>query len=160
MSEKTSLFTTGFISKIQTFQINVFGIVVCNWPAGASLNQHSEFFTACSHKQSELLGKVKFKKWKHPSQSHFHLISWFILYLYAVMFVNSILLMWPTLCRSKQCCQVLAIKDEVMNEKRSSVPRCSPWYWSIFHFLLKSRQVDVGLQSIMSWTREVPWEAA
>ena len=28
----------------------------------------------------------------------------------------AILLMRPTLCRSKQCCQVLAIKDIVMNE--------------------------------------------
>ena len=43
-------------------------------PAGATLNQNSEFFTTCRHKQSELLGKVKFKKWKHPSQSHFHFI--------------------------------------------------------------------------------------
>ena len=31
-------------------------------PAGATLNQNSEFFTTCRHKQSELLGKVKFKK--------------------------------------------------------------------------------------------------
>ena len=31
-------------------------------PAGASLNQNSEFFTTCRHKQSHLLGKVKFKK--------------------------------------------------------------------------------------------------
>ena len=28
----------------------------------------------------------------------------------------AILLMRPTLCRSKQCCQVLAIKVKVMNE--------------------------------------------
>lgn len=31
-------------------------------PAGASLNQNSEFFTTCRHKESHLLGKVKFKK--------------------------------------------------------------------------------------------------
>ena len=31
-------------------------------PAGASLNQNSEFFTTCRHKESQLLGKVKFKK--------------------------------------------------------------------------------------------------
>ena len=36
-------------------------------PAGASLNQNSEFFTTCRHKQSHLLGKVKFKKWKFLS---------------------------------------------------------------------------------------------
>ena len=29
-------------------------------PAGAPLNQNSEFFTTCRHKQSKLVGKVKF----------------------------------------------------------------------------------------------------
>ena len=33
-------------------------------PKGATLNQNSEFFTSCRHKQAHLLGKVKFKKWK------------------------------------------------------------------------------------------------
>ena len=32
--------------------------------------------------------------------------------------------MRPTPCRSKQCCQVIEIKVYVMNEKRSSIPRC------------------------------------
>ena len=50
-------------------------------PAGATLNQNSEFFTTCRHKQSELLGKVKFKKWKHPSQSPFH-FSTYVFYIY------------------------------------------------------------------------------
>jgi hypothetical protein len=31
-------------------------------PAGATLNQNDEFFTSCRHKQTHLLGKVKFKK--------------------------------------------------------------------------------------------------
>ena len=31
-------------------------------PAGGPLNQSSEFFTTCRHKQSKLVGKVKFKK--------------------------------------------------------------------------------------------------
>lgn len=31
-------------------------------PKGATLNQNSEFFTSCRHKQAHLLGKVKFKK--------------------------------------------------------------------------------------------------
>ena len=47
-------------------------------------------------------------------------ISWNSKTLGYVFFIpNSriaILLMRPTLCRSKQCCQVLAIKDKVMNE--------------------------------------------
>ena len=29
----------------------------------------------------------------------------------------AILLMRPTLCRSKQCCQVLAIKDKVISDE-------------------------------------------
>ena len=40
------------------------------------------------------------------------------------LFLIAILLMRPTLCRSKQCCQVLAIKVKVMNEQRSLFPRC------------------------------------
>ena len=39
------------------------------------------------------------------------------LHVYIIYYIHiAILLMRPTLCRSKKCCQVLAIKDKVMNE--------------------------------------------
>ena len=44
-------------------------------PAGASLNQNSEFFTTCRQKESHLLGKVKFKKWNFLARLHLPFLS-------------------------------------------------------------------------------------
>ena len=55
-------------------------------PAGASLNQNSEFFTTCRHKESHLLGKVKFKKWKSSLTLPFFHLSFSNHYICVIMF--------------------------------------------------------------------------
>ena len=87
-------------------------------PAGASLNQNSEFFTTCRHKQSHLLGKVKFKKWKYLPSYFLHL-GIFIYYKY-VLYVRS-------------NCPVHFWWDRVLLA-RNNVVKCNvlikSWWWS------------------------------
>ena len=59
-------------------------------PAGATLNQNSEFFTTCRHK---LLGKVKLKKWKHSSRHIFISLLIFSIFMFVNLSRIAILLM-------------------------------------------------------------------
>ena len=76
------------------------------------------------HRRTGLRRKMRMKRHLREANGPYSLsFPDFCLLIFLIslfMFVNlsriAIFLMRPTLCRSKQCCQVLAIKDKVMNE--------------------------------------------